>query len=102
MSKVNAIKQKTNFAQILARDCGGLKNSGNGYFVGYCPFCQPTKLRGKRAFWFDSKRNLANCFKPSCKNHKPMDLINYVARKNGLTNSEAIALLASDSAISEA
>jgi hypothetical protein len=102
MRTIQKIKDTFKIEPIAARYCGGLKPSGHSkrYLVGYCPDCQPV---GKRArpprFWVDTKLQICNCFKPSCKSPKPMDVINLYARLNGLDNDTAIADLWAERAI---
>lgn len=91
MTKIEQIKQYHNLPAYAARLCGGLKKSGHSrrYLVGYCPFCQPNPVKGKRPrFWVDTELQLSGCFK--CR-MTPMDIINLYAAINHLDNLTAVA-----------
>ena len=93
MSKVNAIKKEIKIASFVStHTLTGLKQ-GRGrarrYFTGLCPFHQADG--GKRPqFWVDVDLGLCNCFNPRCASDKPMDVINFYARIEGLSLEKAI------------
>ena len=95
MTMIEKIKQSNRLEPLAAQLCGGLKPSGHSkrYLIGWCPFCQPEgKKPGKHArFWVDTEMQICNCFKPTCKADKPMDVINLYARWRHLDNDSAIA-----------
>jgi hypothetical protein len=94
MDIVSQIKADINFPSFIARYTGGLKpsNRAGRWFLGFCPFCQADR-RGRPRFWVDTANGLCNCFKPACKSNKPMDIINFIARLEGISNQDAIKKL---------
>lgn len=63
--------------------------SGDGrWFVAKCPFHSD----GHPSFWIDKKRQICGCY-AGC-TPKPLDVINLYARLHGLTNRDAIFMMA--------
>ena len=95
MSIVDQIREKLPIAAFVAPHTGGLTPSGNGYYIGRCPFHQEPGDRRKK-FWVSPERGLCSCLVPRCQgDRKPMDVINFWARLQGISNSQAIDEMAS-------
>jgi len=92
-SVIEQIKQAFPIAPHVARYTNGLHPS-NGWMVGRCPFHQKdTDPPRKRKFWVNTAKNICGCFVPRCPAHRPMDVINFEAMRQGITNDEAIGQL---------
>jgi hypothetical protein len=99
---VDQIRDRLDIAQFVALYTGGLKSTGDGWFIGRCPFHQSDRdPPNKRKFWVDARpgRQLCGCLVPDCQAQapgggKPMDVINFYARLKEISNSQAIAELA--------
>jgi len=90
-SKVDQIKQAYFLPNYVAMVTGSPIKRVGDYWVTHCPFCQQneTKWR-KRSFWVNEQ--VCGCFNPKCsQNSKPMDIINFYARFNRVTNEQAIS-----------
>lgn len=97
-SVVEHIKAHYQIAPMVAPHTNGLKPSGNGFFMGDCPFCTKSKT-----FWVADHLGLCGCFNPGCdafcdkrqgSSRPPMDVINFYAKANDLSNEDAIKALA--------
>lgn len=96
---VEQIREQLPIAPFVARYTGGLKSTGRGWYTGRCPFHQsPTDPPNKRKFWVNADKGICGCFVPRCQaeqpGSKPMDVINFYARLEGISNSQAIDELA--------
>jgi len=103
---IEQIKQEITLMDLLRENVDYLKaTKPNGWYIGRCPFHQagqPSKGDpiSKRKFWVDVRpgRGICSCYVPRCAaqnpQHKPMDVINFYARLNGLSNRLAIFELA--------
>lgn len=67
---------------------GDLLPTGNGYYLTCCPFHQDAHP----SFWLDTRRQLCGCL-AGC-TAKPLDVINFYARRHGLSNRDAALQLA--------
>lgn len=99
MNLVTEIRQKLPIAPFVAPYTGGLKPTGQNFFTGRCPFHQTDrKPSAKRKFWVNSAKGICGCFVPTCQAHspggKPMDVVNFYARLQGISNRQAIEELA--------
>lgn len=85
-SMIARIKQRFNVADFFpqARPSGG----HGRWRITHCPFHDDQHP----SFWLDTERNLCGCFS-GC-TAKPLDVINLYARLFGLSNREAICVLA--------
>ena len=94
-TKIEVIRLLLSIAPFVSPHTNGLKRSGPRFYIGRCPFHQSQNdPPGKRQFWVNPEFGICGCFNPGCDAHeKPMDVINFYARLNGLTNSEAIVKL---------
>ena len=67
-----------------------LAPSGDHHLIGCCPFHDDNEP----SFWVDTQTQLCSCRVPSCKTRqrrgKPMDVIEFLARIEGITNGQAI------------
>ena len=97
MSVIDHIKAHYQLAPLVAPHSNGLKSSGKGFFIGDCPFCKKPQT-----FWVADFLGLCGCFRPGCEafsdkrqdpQSKPLDIINFYAKTNDLTNEEAIEQL---------
>ncbi len=90
---VERIKEHYCLQNYIAKLTGWIKNSGQGYWYTFCPYCQEEETRiSKHSFWLN--RRVCGCFKIDCKLHGHFDIINLHATLNGLSNREAINQLA--------
>lgn len=99
MGKIEEIKRRLPLPAFVARYTGGLKPSGQGrWFIGRCPFHQRADdPPNKRKFWVDADNGLCGCFVARCQaGRPPMDVINFYARLQGISNSQAIDDLAKE------
>jgi hypothetical protein len=102
MNLVEQIRAKVDLASFVAPYTHGLKPTRPGWFIGRCPFHQPeSDPSRKRKFWVDARpgRQVCGCFVPRCQAQapgggKPMDIINFYARLNQISNAQAITELA--------
>ena len=94
-TKTQQIRSLLPIAKFVSPHTNGLKRSGPRFYIGRCPFHQSEKAPPrKRQFWVNPELGICGCFNPGCDAHgQPMDVINFYARLNHLTNSEAIAQL---------
>lgn len=92
---VTKIRAALPIAPFVAPYTGGLKPSGNGWYIGRCPFHQPASdPPNKRKFWVNPAKGICGCFVPRCQaGQPPMDVINFYARLHNLTNGQAITEL---------
>lgn len=105
-SKIEAIKKQFPLAPYVAKYTNGLKATGPHFLIGRCPFHQPsTDPANKRKFWVNTQHNICGCFHPACRAYcnqgedpssKPLDIINFYALINGLSNEQAIAQLSQE------
>lgn len=65
-----------------------ITETGHGWFMGTCPFHDDHRP----SFWVDDKRQIGNCQK--CSFPKPFDVINLYAKINGISDAQAITVLA--------
>lgn len=79
MSLITQIKGRLPIARFVAPYTHGLTPSGNGFFVGHCPFHQQADdPANKRKFWVNPAQGICGCFVPRCPAHgKPLDIINF-------------------------
>jgi len=96
MSLITQIKQRLPIAPFVSPYTHGLKASGNGFFIGRCPFHQaPDDPPLKRKFWVNPAQGICGCFVPRCPAHgKPLDIINFYQLYENCTTQEAINQLA--------
>lgn len=97
---VELVKMAFPIAPVVARFSGGLRSSGRGWLVGFCPFCQAggDGLAGgkkkRRKFWVNPVKGVCACFDPKCQaGRPPMDVVNFYARLKGLSNLDALRVL---------
>ena len=93
LSKIDQIKSRYFLPNYIAKIVTKPMKKVDNYYITFCPFCQKdVTVWRKRSFWVNE--NVCGCYNPKCQNgHKPMDIINFYARYNGVTNSEAISYL---------
>lgn len=96
MTLIEQIKAALPIAPFVAPYTNGLKPTKQGWFVGRCPFHQslddPPR---KRKLWVNSEKGICGCFDPACPAHwPPMDVINFYARLQSISNDQAIEDLA--------
>jgi DNA primase len=96
MTKVDQIKAALPLAPFVAPYTGGLKKSGQGWYIGRCPFHQPPDdPPNKRRFWVNPDKGICGCFVPRCQaGRPPMDVINFYARLQNISNGRAVEELA--------
>ncbi len=96
MTLAEQIKAALPIAPFVARYTGGLKPSGHGFFIGRCPFHQSLDdPPNRRKFWVNGSKGICGCFVSRCQGDRPpMDVINFYARLQGISNAEAIDDLA--------
>lgn len=92
MTPTDQIKKAFPIAPFVAPYTKGLRKSGDGWFIGFCPFHNADKPT-KKTFWVNPAKGVCNCFVPRCKADKPMDVINFYARMQNISNQEAIDIL---------
>jgi hypothetical protein len=90
---VGAVDKVRSTFKILDFFPGAVRSGGGGrWYVDWCPF-HPDSMHGNsRSFWIDNQRGICNCY--SCNFDRPMDVINFYARLHGLSNLEALEVLA--------
>jgi len=92
---IKQIKARCPIGSFVAPYTRGLKSSGKGFMIGFCPFHKHSYKRPN--FWVNLEKGICACFVPTCEAHDPpMDVINFYARLKGLTNQEAITELGKD------
>lgn len=95
MSLIDQIKTRLPIAAFVSPYTNGLKASGNGFFIGRCPFHQlPDDPPAKRKFWVSTTKNTCGCFVPRCPAHNSLDLIDFYQLYHHCTRNEAIHQLA--------
>lgn len=96
MTPIEQIKAALPIAPFVAKHTNGLKPTKQGWFVGRCPFHQsPDDPPTKRKLWVNANKGICGCFDPACQgDHPPMDVINFYARLQGISNDQAIEDLA--------
>ena len=97
-NRITKIRAAFPIAKFVAPYTGGLKSSGNGFFIGRCPFHQsPNDPPKKCKFWVNPGKGICGCFVPRCQdNRPPMDVINFYARLKNLSNRAAIRELSKE------
>jgi len=91
---VDDIKSSISIIEIAEREGLRLKKSGSGLYKSLCGFHSETKP----SLTFDINKNLFRCY--SCQEHG--DVINFYAKKHGLSNQEAIKQLTNSTGIKRA
>lgn len=95
-------------APFVAPYTCGLKSSGHGFFLGFCPFHKSDKEKKARKFWVNAAGGSCGCFVPRCPaycnraedpNSKPLDVVNFWALLKGIDISEAVHQLLENSGI---
>jgi len=82
---IDDIKSRISIIEIAESEGLKLKKSGSGRYTSKCCFHDETKP----SLIFDTNKNLFRCY--SCGEHG--DVINFYARRHGLSNAEAIKQL---------
>lgn len=103
-SLIEQIKAAYPIAPFVAPHTGGLKASGRGFFIGRCPFHETDSKKPKsKKFWVNANGGTCGCFVPRCPAYcnatedptsKPLDVINFHALLNNISNEDAISDLA--------
>lgn len=92
LSIIARIKQNISILGLVNRYTD-VKWSGSGYHVACCPFHNDHHP----SFWIDDAKGICSCYVPQCAasqpQGKPMDVINFYAHAEGITNTEAIKQL---------
>ena len=96
---ITQVKQHYRLAEVVAPWTGRLRapvqTRWGNYYNGWCPFCQGGQGgRGEvRRFWVNTETQICNCFHPACATPLPMDVINFWARVQQISNQAAIVYL---------
>ena len=83
-SMIEQIKERIPLQSLLSN----VTPSSNGYVMAACPFHDDDSP----SFWIDTKRKIGNCNK--CQFPKPLDIVNVYAKMQGITDAEAVRVLA--------